>query len=54
MAKVGENSRDKSRWSLEGMTALVTGGSKGLGSVPLLLPYLCFLLASSMFFFSFQ
>ncbi|OAP09312.1 hypothetical protein AXX17_AT2G25280 [Arabidopsis thaliana] len=31
MAKAGENSRDKSRWSLEGMTALVTGGSKGLG-----------------------
>ncbi|CAD5319830.1 unnamed protein product [Arabidopsis thaliana] len=32
MAKAGENSRDKSRWSLEGMTALVTGGSKGLGT----------------------
>ncbi|XP_010414426.1 PREDICTED: tropinone reductase homolog At2g29170 isoform X1 [Camelina sativa] len=31
MAKPGENLRDKSRWSLGGMTALVTGSSKGLG-----------------------
>ncbi|KAG7568462.1 NAD(P)-binding domain superfamily [Arabidopsis thaliana x Arabidopsis arenosa] len=31
MAKTGENLTDKSRWSLGGMTALVTGGSKGLG-----------------------
>ncbi|CAA7017544.1 unnamed protein product [Microthlaspi erraticum] len=31
MAKTGENLRDKSRWSLGGMTALVTGGSKGIG-----------------------
>ncbi|XP_010510523.1 PREDICTED: tropinone reductase homolog At2g29170 isoform X1 [Camelina sativa] len=32
MAKIEENLRDdKSRWSLGGMTALVTGGSKGLG-----------------------
>uniref|UniRef100_A0A1J3EU00 Tropinone reductase-like protein n=1 Tax=Noccaea caerulescens TaxID=107243 RepID=A0A1J3EU00_NOCCA len=31
MAKMGENSRDKSRWSLGGMTALVTGGTKGIG-----------------------
>jgi len=29
-----------SRWSLQGMTALVTGGSKGIGLPPLLLPYL--------------
>jgi len=28
---LGENSR----WSLGGMTALVTGGSKGIGSVPI-------------------
>ncbi|EFH57292.1 hypothetical protein ARALYDRAFT_901878 [Arabidopsis lyrata subsp. lyrata] len=28
-----ENLRDNSRWSIGGMTALVTGGSKGLGSV---------------------
>nr|Q9ZW04.1 RecName: Full=Tropinone reductase homolog At2g29170 [Arabidopsis thaliana]AAC95218.1 putative tropinone reductase [Arabidopsis thaliana] len=31
MAKAEENLRDKCRWSLGGMTALVTGGSKGLG-----------------------
>ncbi|KAG7568474.1 NAD(P)-binding domain superfamily [Arabidopsis thaliana x Arabidopsis arenosa] len=31
MAKRGESLRDKPRWSLEGMTALVTGGSKGIG-----------------------
>ncbi|CAL9234783.1 unnamed protein product [Arabidopsis halleri] len=31
MAKTEENFRDNSRWSLGGMTALVTGGSKGLG-----------------------
>ncbi|XP_023640177.1 tropinone reductase homolog At2g29170 isoform X3 [Capsella rubella] len=31
MAKTEENLRDKTRWSLGGMTALVTGGSKGLG-----------------------
>uniref|UniRef100_A0A1J3JUC2 Tropinone reductase-like protein n=2 Tax=Noccaea caerulescens TaxID=107243 RepID=A0A1J3JUC2_NOCCA len=31
MAETGENLRDNSRWSLGGMTALVTGGSKGLG-----------------------
>ncbi|CAN8315248.1 unnamed protein product [Cochlearia groenlandica] len=31
MANLRESSRDKSRWSLEGMTALVTGGSKGIG-----------------------
>lgn len=28
MAKIGE---DSSRWSLSGMTALVTGGSRGIG-----------------------
>lgn len=33
MTELGEKSRDISRWSLRGMTALVTGGSKGLGSV---------------------
>ena len=33
MSETGEKSRDISRWSLRGMTALVTGGSKGLGSV---------------------
>ncbi|XP_022573965.2 tropinone reductase-like isoform X2 [Brassica napus] len=31
MTETGEKSRDISRWSLRGMTALVTGGSKGLG-----------------------
>ncbi|CAH2060160.1 unnamed protein product [Thlaspi arvense] len=31
MAKTGESLRDKPRWNLGGMTALVTGGSKGLG-----------------------
>ncbi|AEC08242.1 putative oxidoreductase [Arabidopsis thaliana] len=31
MAKTGESLRDKPRWSLVGMTALVTGGSKGIG-----------------------
>ncbi|XP_020885473.1 LOW QUALITY PROTEIN: tropinone reductase homolog At2g29170-like [Arabidopsis lyrata subsp. lyrata] len=31
MAKTEENLRDNSRWSIGGMTALVTGGSKGLG-----------------------
>ncbi|KAG2308551.1 hypothetical protein Bca52824_028299 [Brassica carinata] len=31
MAEPREKSREKSRWSLDGMTALVTGGSKGLG-----------------------
>ncbi|KAG7642457.1 NAD(P)-binding domain superfamily [Arabidopsis suecica] len=31
MAKTEENLRNICRWSLEGMTALVTGGSKGLG-----------------------
>ncbi|KAJ4869727.1 Tropinone reductase-like protein [Raphanus sativus] len=31
MAKTGESLRDKPRWNLGGMTALVTGGTKGLG-----------------------
>ncbi|KAG2308552.1 hypothetical protein Bca4012_082363 [Brassica carinata] len=31
MTKTRESLRDNSRWSLGGMTALVTGGSKGLG-----------------------
>ncbi|CAH2060165.1 unnamed protein product [Thlaspi arvense] len=31
MAKTGESLRDKPRWNLGGTTALVTGGSKGLG-----------------------
>ncbi|KAG2331958.1 hypothetical protein Bca52824_003138 [Brassica carinata] len=31
MAKIIESLREQSRWSLAGMTALVTGGSKGLG-----------------------
>ncbi|XP_048609890.1 senescence-associated protein 13 isoform X4 [Brassica napus] len=34
MTNTRESLRDNSRWSLGGMTALVTGGSKGLGSVP--------------------
>ncbi|KAF8116052.1 hypothetical protein N665_0023s0030 [Sinapis alba] len=31
MAKTGESLRDKPRWNLGGMTALVTGGTKGIG-----------------------
>ncbi|CAH8383343.1 unnamed protein product [Eruca vesicaria subsp. sativa] len=31
MAMTGESLRDKPRWNLGGMTALVTGGTKGLG-----------------------
>ncbi|KAL1196675.1 putative tropinone reductase [Cardamine amara subsp. amara] len=31
MAKTEESLRDKPRWNLGGMTALVTGGSKGIG-----------------------
>ncbi|XP_019083063.1 PREDICTED: tropinone reductase homolog At2g29360 isoform X3 [Camelina sativa] len=31
MAKTGESLRENPRWSLGGMTALVTGGSKGIG-----------------------
>ncbi|EOA27697.1 hypothetical protein CARUB_v10023850mg [Capsella rubella] len=31
MAKTEENMSNKSRWSLGGMTALVTGGTKGIG-----------------------
>nr|GMC61708.1 tropinone reductase homolog At5g06060-like isoform X1 [Ipomoea batatas] len=31
MAKVGESSSSSSRWSLSGMTALVTGGTRGIG-----------------------
>ncbi|CAA7017542.1 unnamed protein product [Microthlaspi erraticum] len=31
MAQTGGSLRDKPRWNLGGMTALVTGGSKGLG-----------------------
>nr|ABW81146.1 TRL26 [Capsella rubella] len=31
MAKTGESLRENPRWSLRGMTALVTGGSKGIG-----------------------
>ncbi|XP_010414392.1 PREDICTED: tropinone reductase homolog At2g29370 [Camelina sativa] len=31
MSKLGESLGENSRWSLQGMTALVTGGSKGIG-----------------------
>lgn len=35
MADAAKGTYRASRWSLNGMTALVTGGTRGIGSVPL-------------------